>query len=520
MITLDDLAAALPDASHVGAQGPVGAQVVFTRASVDTRDITGGELFFAVTGARDGHDFLAAAVAAGAAGVVISRDVPVPAGVVAVRVADTVDALQRVGAAVRRRSGAAVVAVTGSAGKTTAKTMIAQVLAGAFSVLANKASFNNHLGVPLNLTAIDPVHTHVVAEIGTNHRGEIAHLTALVEPDVAVLTNIGWAHIGNFTDQHELALEKTDILCGTRPGGVWVINGDDEMTAAVLPGLPGAETARIIRYGFGPSNDLRAVDVIVDEHGTHGTLHLTSGTGAGIGAAGEPTARLEFSLAAAGRHFAYAAMLAVAVGSVYGIDPAAALAALAATAPPGGRATVHHVPHRSGAELTVIDDSYNGSPDAMLSSLDLLASLPGATKVAVLGEMRELGRFSALMHQRVGTAAAANATHLVTVGDDAAALRAQAQLDGLPADRIHVASSALHAHRLVEDIVRDAHRTPPTGQRPDVGAGVVVLTKGSRFRHMERVHLGLAGRNVACPRELCTLYINCNDCPHLEVAVP
>jgi UDP-N-acetylmuramoyl-tripeptide--D-alanyl-D-alanine ligase len=491
---------AVPDAVVVRA-GPTH----FSRATVDTRDIVGGEVFFAIPGpSRDGHDFVAAAIAAGAVGLVISRDLselsdPAPASsadlavdpadVTVIRVPDALAALQGAASAVRQRSSAAVIAVTGSAGKTTAKTLIAHVLAAKFEVLSNRASFNNHLGVPLTLTGIQPEHSHVVAEIGTNHRGEIAHLTGLVDPDVAVITNIGLAHLGNFVDQNELAQEKTDLLRRTRSGGLWILNGDDELLTTTAAALPGAAEARVVRVGFGPGNDLRAVDVEVDERGTRGTIEVD----------GEP---IPFSLAAAGRHFAYAAMLAIAVGRAYGIEPTAAVEALRGVVPPSGRASLRRISDR----LLVVDDSYNGSPDSMSTSLDLLGSLPGRFKVAVLGEMRELGSFSAEIHERIGRAVASNASHLITVGADTGPMRAGAAEAGLDRQRIWSAGSALEAYTLVDRLVAEA-----------AGEDAVVLVKGSRFMHMERVYLGLAGRQVACPLSVCPLYIHCQDCPQLEV---
>jgi UDP-N-acetylmuramoyl-tripeptide--D-alanyl-D-alanine ligase len=490
MIEREDLLAAVPGAEilHRGPQ-------TYTKASVDTRSITGGELFFAISGpARDGHDFAAAAADAGAGGVVVSRDAPDLISAVAdrttvVRVPDTLTALQATARVVRERSSASVIGVTGSAGKTTAKTLIAGILAQKYAVLSNAASFNNHLGVPLTLTGIDPEHSHVVAEIGTNHRGEIAHLSGLVAPDVAVITNVGWAHLGNFADQEELAREKTDLFRHAKPAAVWVFNGDDPLLTRTATSLPEADTARLIRVGFGPHSDIRAVDVTVDERGIRGTM-IVHGR------------RHHFALPTSGRHFAYAAMLAVAVGLSQGIEVEVGIEALRQFTPPPGRATLRRV----NDHLLVVDDSYNGSPDAMFSALDLLDSLPGTVKIAVLGEMRELGTFSAELHERVGDAAARTATHLITVGGGAAPTRARAASAGLNPAHIDATGSALQAYSATRRII-DA---------VDPEESTVVLIKGSRFMHMERVYLGLTGRAVTCPLGACTLYINCGDCPKLE----
>lgn len=492
MLTLDDITAAVPTAV-IGGHG-VGLATSFPRASIDTRDLAGGELFVAIEGAaRDGHDFVDVAASAGAAGVLVSREVPVRAGVRVIRVPDTLQALQGIGAAVRARSGATVVAITGSAGKTTAKTMIAQVLSAKYRIQANRASFNNHLGVPLNLAAIDPASTHVVAEIGTNHPGEISHLAALARPDIAVITNVGWAHIGNFADHDALAAEKTDLLRAVGPGGTLIVNGDDPQLARIVPTLPGLAELTVIRFGLAAGNDLRAVEVGVTDDGTRGLLHVAS-TGQ----------QVRFHLAVAGRHFVYGAMAAVAVARRCGIDPAFAIASLALTAPPAGRATLR----RQDDGLLVVDDTYNGSPDAMLSSLDLLGSLPGRIKIAVLGEMGELGQASRDLHRRVGAVAARHATHLITVGDAATDLRDEACTQGLAPANVHPAASAVDALTLVHGILADRDPAVALSQ-------VVVLAKGARFRHMERVPLGLAGQAVTCPKGLCTLYTTCASCDQL-----
>jgi UDP-N-acetylmuramoyl-tripeptide--D-alanyl-D-alanine ligase len=501
VIDVNDVLTALPGAKVLHA-GPTR----FARASVDTRDLTGDELFFAVPGAaRDGHDFVGAAARAGASGLVVSRELselPELAELLdgqfeltVIAVPDTLAAFQATGAAVRQRSTAAVIAITGSAGKTSAKTLIAQVLAAKFEVLSNRASFNNHLGVPLTLTGIGPQSSHVVAEVGTNSPGEIAHLGGLIDPEVSVITNVGFAHLGNFTGQQELAVEKTDLFRQTRPGGVWIFNGDDELLSATTRAIPAAAQAQLVTVGFEPGNDIRAVDIVVDERGTSGLIEVD----------GEAIA---FWLAAAGRHFAYAAMFAVAVGRVYSIAPAEAIEALRGIAPPPGRASLRRIDDH----LLMIDDSYNGSPDAMISSLDLLESLPGALKIAVLGEMRELGSFSAQLHERVGRAAAAKATHLITVGAAAGPLRASAAAAGLAADRITTADSAREAQLQVRQLISAARSAADTAE------DVVVLAKGSRFMHMERVFIGLSGHTVNCGLSVCTLYINCRDCPKLEAA--
>ncbi|HMG40352.1 MAG TPA: UDP-N-acetylmuramoyl-tripeptide--D-alanyl-D-alanine ligase [Acidimicrobiales bacterium] len=459
----------------------------FGQAATDTRTLADGDLFFALAGARDGHAFIPDAVTKGAAGVVVSDpSVSVADGVTMVFVPDTLWALQQLAAAHRRRSSAEVVAVTGSVGKTTTKTLIAAVLRTKHDILANEASYNNHIGVPLTLLGIEDRHTHVVSEVGTNHRGEIDALAELIDPDLAVLTTIGYAHVGNFASRDELADEKADLLRRVRPHGVWVLNGDDALLATAAGRIDRPDVTAI-RVGFGPGNDIRATDVVVHEHATVGRIEADGRS-------------LPFELPAAGHHVVYAALLAVAVGRHHGVDLPVGIEALRQTPPPAGRADLH----RLSDDLLVIDDSYNASPDAVLSALDLLGQLPGRAKVAVLGEMRELGDFTDELHQLAGTHAGAAATHLVTIGAATKHLAEAAVAAGLKPSRVITVDSALDAHASARRIVDS---TPgPT----------VVLVKGSRFRHTERVYLGLTGRQVACGLDVCSLYINCASCPKLS----
>jgi UDP-N-acetylmuramoyl-tripeptide--D-alanyl-D-alanine ligase len=490
MILLDDVLTAVPDGVvlHSGATH-------FPAAAVDSRRLAGGELFFAVAGPeRDGHDFLAQALRAGAGGLVVSRADAVaalaPLGDVAVlAVPDTLKALQRMAAQVRRRADPTLVAVTGSAGKTTTKTLIAAALAVRFDVLTNAASFNNHLGVPLTLSGIGPQHTHVVAELGSNHPGEIPELARLVAPDVAVVTKVGMAHLGNFADRVELAEEKSDLLRCTRPDGTWVLNGDDPLLLRAAARLPQATTVRIVTVGYAEGNRIRVEQVDVGRGGTTGVLVVGD-------------RRYPFSLALTGRHFGYALMQAVAVAETFGITPETTLEALREVPSPPGRAR----PIPVDDALLVIDDTYNGSPDAMLAAAALLADLDGELKIAVLGQMGELGRFSQSLHDRVGRAFAASATHVVTVGDDAEPLRLRAAQD-LPDGRTHRAGSAAEALAVVQQLL--AGRS---------GTSAVVVAKGSRFTHMERVPLGLTAGPTGCARPRCPRSITCADCPDLPVA--
>ncbi len=482
MIRLEDLLA-LPGATLLTA-GPA----TFGNVKFDTRTLTPGDLFVALTGAaRDGHAFITSAVHAGAAGVLVAM-APAQAlpGVTVVQVPDTLVGLQQLAAAARQRFAGPVISITGSVGKTTTKAMTAAVLAAGHRPYANEASFNNHIGVPLTLLGINGAHSHAVSEIGTNHRGEIAALAALVDPDLAVVTTVGYAHLGNFSSREDLAAEKTDLLRAVRPGGHWIINADDPLIAAEVAGIDRPDVTRTT-VGFTSGVEVRAVDVVISPAGTSGRLEVDGQT--------HP-----LTLPTPGRHVVASALFALAIGRYYGVAVPAGIAALQTMSMPAGRAQVRDF----GGGLTVIDDSYNASPDAMLSGLDLLAALPGVTKVAVLGEMRELGDHSVTLHALIGTHAHGRATDLVTIGQATTALTAAAMAAGHNPTRMRTVDSARAALAATADLLTNSPRP------------AVVLIKGSRFMHTERVHLGLAGHRVTCPLPVCTLYINCRECPQLS----
>jgi len=445
-----------------------------------------GDLFVALIGARDGHDFVDAAIAAGATGVVVSREVTAPEGVDVYLVDDTLEAMRTLAREVRRRSGADVIAITGSVGKTTTKDVLAHVLSTlGRNTLSSPKSFNNHLGVPLTLLMLDD-QDDLVAEVGTNHPGEIADLAALISPRAAMVTNIGHAHLGNFTSREALADEKAAIYRAVAADGVWFVNTDDALLLEAVARLDRPEGTRVITYGTQGSADVQATDVVVDENATSGLLTVFGET-------------VPFTIPLIGKHFAGTAAAAVAVAVERGLAARDAARALATFPGSAGRAAVS-----LRGNLRVIDDSYNGSPDSMLAALDTLATLPEARRFAVLGEMRELGDWSDALHQAVATKAGTAATDLIFIGPSFDIVQMHAVAAGLPADRVHRAESATHAARLLLDLLEDE----PTA----------VLVKGSRFVHTERVALALEGLTVRCELSVCELYIHCRTCPKLSVA--
>ncbi|MGE0362362.1 MAG: UDP-N-acetylmuramoyl-tripeptide--D-alanyl-D-alanine ligase [Vicinamibacterales bacterium] len=419
--------------------------------AIDSRRLSPGDLFFAIAAARDGHEFVPAALARGAAGVVVQRPLAVPDGAgdpVIVEVADTLRALQDLARAVRRASGARVVAITGSAGKTTTKDAIAAVLAARYTVVKNRGNLNNHLGLPISLVELRSAPDVAVMELGMNHAGEIRVLVDIAQPDVRVWTNVGDAHLGYFGTRAAIADAKAEILEQAGRDTLLVCNADDPLVMARAAAFPG----RVVTFGLSAGAAVRAA--AVDDRGVAGTAaEVTTAAG-----------RVLLTIALPGRGHLMNALAAAAVGVELGValpDIAARLATLTAAEHRGAVL-------RTPAGATVIDDSYNSSPSALRRSLEVLAaSRPSGRRVAVLGEMLELGDASGALHEACGRAAAAAGVELLIAvgGGPAAGLAAAAVAAGLaPAVVHHVATSA-EAATLAGDLV---------------AAGDLVLVKGSR----------------------------------------
>jgi UDP-N-acetylmuramoyl-tripeptide--D-alanyl-D-alanine ligase len=419
-------------------------------ASIDSRTLGAGDVFFAVVAARDGHDYVAAAVARGASAVVVSRPVALPAeaDVAVIEVADTVRALQDLGRAVRRASGARVVAITGSAGKTSTKEAIAAVLAGRHQVVRNRGNLNNHLGLPISLVELRHGADVAVMELGMNHPGEIRLLVAIAEPDVRVWTNVGEAHLGNFASSDGIADAKAEILEGAHGASLLVCNGDDPRVMARV----GAFAGRTVTFGFGEGLAVRAADV--RDLGVEG-MAATLVT---------PAGRAPLTLRLVGRGQLANALAAAAVGLEFGVPLTDIVERLAALGPAEHRGAVSRTP--SG--VTVVDDSYNSSPSALKRALEVLAhTTPQGRRVAVLGEMLELGAHAEALHAECGRAAAeAGVARLIAVGGPSAArLAAAAREAGLAATAVtHVGTSGEAAALAAAEL----------------RAGDVVLVKGSR----------------------------------------
>jgi UDP-N-acetylmuramoyl-tripeptide--D-alanyl-D-alanine ligase len=417
--------------------------------SIDSRTIEPGALFIALRGDRfDGHDFVGDAIRRGAAAVLVSRAPGAADGAAVIAVGDTLRALHDLARAVRRRSGAQVVAITGSAGKTTTKEVTAAFLSARYRVFRNQGNLNNHIGLPLSLLELRHGPEIAVVELGMNHPGEIRTLIGIAEPDLRVWTNVGDAHIGFFGTRAAVARAKAEVLEGATADTRLVANADDPLVMAHVGGFPG----RLITFGEQARADVRATAVA--DHGFDGTECVVE-TAAG---------RLALAVTLPGRAQLQNVLAAVAVALEFGVPPAAI----------ESRAADLRPVRRRGASTTtaggvrVVDDSYNASPAAVRSMLlALAATRTTGRRLAVLGEMLELGGQARALHEDCGAAAAAaRVDELVVVGGAAAdGVADAARAAGMPADRVHRFATSAEAADAVADLA---------------GPGDLVLVKGSR----------------------------------------
>jgi UDP-N-acetylmuramoyl-tripeptide--D-alanyl-D-alanine ligase len=423
-----------------------------TGLSIDTRTLEPGDAFVAIRGeARDGHEFATRALAKGASLAIVSMVTPeMHAAGCCLVVDDPLKALERMAVKARNRSGAKIVAVTGSVGKTSTKEALKAALAASGETHASAASYNNQWGVPLSLARMPRETAFGVFEIGMNHAGEITPLTRLVRPDVAIVTAIAESHLGHFDSLDGIADAKAEIFLGVEPGGAALINADTPYFPRLSEAATRAGITRVFGFGEAASADVRLTTLRERPECSTATASVF----------GE---EVTYKIGAPGRHLVMNSLAVLGAAKLVGADLARAALSLAALEPPKGRGVRHRLALGKG-HVTLIDESYNANPTSMRAALAVLAQAePGwrGRRIAVLGDMLELGRDSGALHAGLAPDIAARNVDLVfACGPDMGKL-----WSALPGERRgHYAQASID---LVEPL-KGALRT-----------GDVVMVKGS-----------------------------------------
>jgi UDP-N-acetylmuramoyl-tripeptide--D-alanyl-D-alanine ligase len=428
-----------------------------TAVCTNSKQMEPGSLFIALKGGRhDAHAFLPEAAAGGAVAALVEQP---PAqslpNVHLIQVKDTRVALGKLARLVRQSLKAKVIAVAGSNGKTSTKHLIDAALRSKLRGSISPKSFNNDIGVPLTIFPADPLQDYLVLELGTNHHGEIEVLVDIAQPDIAVITNCGAEHLEGLDDLMGVRRENASIINGLNPKGLLVVNGDDPELLEAVANYPGQR----ITFGFNDTNDLFATDVVLSESGTRFSLNAS---------------RREVFVPMLGRHAASNALAAIAVGRKLGVPEDEVFEGLAASDGPEMRLQLLRI-YGNGLDLTVLNDAYNANPNSMHAALKTLADLPSPAerRVAVLGDMLELGTSSDRYHREMGQlAAACGFALLACVGPQARLIADAAIAAGFPEDSVRRFDNSSAAARGVPDLLRP---------------GDMVLLKGSRGIRLEEV---------------------------------
>jgi UDP-N-acetylmuramoyl-tripeptide--D-alanyl-D-alanine ligase len=453
-----DVIAKVTDGAHTGADGPRRPLRIVT----DSRAASPGTVFWALPGeTHDGHDFVSHAVSAGAEACIVDRQwyleqdqLPACPGVL---VDDSLQALADLANWHRLRRPVRVVGITGSFGKTTTREMIYAVLSPSFESLRSPKNYNNQFGVPLTLLQLRPHHEIAVVELGASAVGEVARLCEIAAPDIGILTGIGAAHAGDFGGIEAIAQAKGELAHALPGRGLLLVPGEDERADAIARTV----SCRVVRVGTGRHNDVRCSSVSM---GGDGLTAVISGS--------------RFQVQAFGQHFTRSVLFAVALGREFGLADREIARGLEQFRPVAGRCTVS-----STTPWTVIDDTYNASPEAMRAAIDLLAQWPtNGRRILVTGDMLALGEIAPEAHENVGIAAAeAGIDFVLSCGDFAAAVVSGATQAGFDPDHVTGFSTIEALTQRLEAVLQP---------------GDVVLVKGSRAMRMERVIEQIANRST------------------------
>ena len=448
MFTLEDMLRATGGRVIHGVPNP---NERFSGGAFDSRIAERGSVFFALRDRRDGHEFVADALAHGARAAVVERPVPeLPDDALVVLVSDAQHALRRLAEALRDAHPIPAVGITGNVGKTTTKEAASAALGARYRVLRSAASFNNEIGVPMTFLGIEPSHQVAVIEIGFYVPGEIADLATLVRPRVGIITRIPEqpVHYSRTPSVEAIAAGKAELIEALPADGVALLNADDQRVRA----LASRTRARVVLFGESADASLRATDVSAS--GLEGLRFV----------AHDGDARADVRLPLPGRHLVGAALAAIGAATALGVPLEEAAMALATMEAPAHRMSI-----RTAADQVVIDDSYNASPAAVQAALDVLGSV-STRRVAVIGDMLELGALSADAHEAAGRDAARKTDVLVGVGELARTMVSAAKAAGL--GETYVVADGPEALLLLRRILRP---------------GDTVLVKGSHSLALDRL---------------------------------
>jgi UDP-N-acetylmuramoyl-tripeptide--D-alanyl-D-alanine ligase len=474
MLTLADVIAALM--SHEAATKAPFGNTPIVRVVVDSREAVPGALFVALPGARvDGHDFVADAFARGAVAALVHRDlsgtyktvdtatVPLeqadlPEPPLCIRVADSLAGLQQLAACWRARFDIRVIAITGSVGKSTTKELAWSVLSKRYRTLRSQGNLNNEIGLPLTLLGLDASHECVVLEMGMYDIGEITQLCAIARPQVGVVTNVGPTHLERLGTIERIATAKAELVQALPPGGTAVLNQDDPVVRGMTEKAP--QGVGTFTYGLSAEADLWASDVLSEGlegirfilHHKHEAMHV--------------------KVPLLGRHSVHTALCATAVGLVEGMGWEEIISGLQNSSV---QLRLVSVPGINGSIL--LDDTYNASPVSTIAALNLLSDLStDGRRIAVLGDMAELGDYTEEGHRKVGCRTVGTVDLLITVGSRAMLMAAEARACGMPADAIISVGTNQQAIAHLRQLVQPAD---------------IVLVKGSRSMGMEEIVMDL-----------------------------
>lgn len=439
-----------------------GSAAVITGVSTDTRTIQPGDLFVPLKGERfDGHDYLQEAVDKGAAAVLIHNlNKILPEGVHTIVTGNTLAALQDLAAWYLKSFSIPVVAITGSTGKTTTKDMIYNVLSRKFNVLKTQGNFNNEIGLPLTLFGLEPHHQIAVLEMGMSGFGEIRRLAAIARPKVAVFTNIGVSHMENLGNRDGIWKAKSEVLEGFHGGCTAILNDDNDILHREANRMQQDNVPYdVIRFGTGTHAEVRADDI-------HGLGE--GGIAYKLSINGECC---PIKLNAPGKHNVYNSLAAIAVGRVFDMEMKDIQAGLLEYVSGSMRLHIFSMPGRQ--DIKVIDDVYNASPDSVKAALHILKDMKGSRKIAILGDMLELGDYSRQAHRQTGQMAAKYGVHILfTRGQDSAWIGEGAVEAGMQAKAVFHSSDNQGVIHWLENNLQEGDR---------------ILVKGSRGMHMEKI---------------------------------